>query len=327
MITTPRQYRSAPPPPPPDEDYWAALLAQEEEEAENLAYAEEGTWTKEIDFKKTLVDDTRQLAKVDDWKLAEQAYAGDLTLDLMVVGYNKGGLLVEWNSLRGFVPSSQLVENLGRADTNLHHPLAKYVGQRIALRIIELSREQNRLILSERAAQVSSGTRANILHTLKPHQQYRGIVTNVCNFGVFVDLGGVEGLIHISELSWGRVEHPAEILQRGQEVTVYIMDVTPDRGRIALSLKRLQPDPWLTVEKRYHVGQHVEATITSVVDFGAFAALEEGLEGLIHISELAEGHFLHPRNVVREGERVRVRILNIDNHARRVGLSLRTREF
>jgi len=149
-------------------------------------------------------------------------------------------------------------------------------------------------------------------------------VTNLCDFGAFVDLGGVEGLIHISELSWGRVEHPRDVLRRGERVKVYVIDVQPEQGRIALSLKRLQPDPWATMAQRYRVRQIVEGVITNVVDFGAFARVEEGLEGLIHISELAEGNFLHPRNVVREGERVRV--LSVDGSSRRLSLSLRRLE-
>ena len=158
---------------------------------------------------------------------------------------------------------------------------------------------------------------------LKPGDIISGCVTNLCDFGAFVDLGGLEGLIHISELSWGRVGHPADTLERGQDIRVYILEVDRDGGRIALSVKRLRPDPWETVQERYQVGEMVEGTITNVVDFGAFACIEEGLEGLIHVSELAEGHFLHPRNVVNEGQKIRARILTIDGVARRLGLSLR----
>jgi len=179
------------------------------------------------------------------------------------------------------------------------------------------------LILSERAAQVEPGARADVLTRIRPGDTCTGQVTNLCDFGVFVDLGGLEGLIHISELSWGRVSHPRDVVKRGDTVTVHVLQVDPEQGRIALSLKRMRPDPWKTVEERYQVGQMVEGVITNVVDFGAFACIEEGLEGLIHVSELAEGHFLHPRNVVREGETVRARILNIDGSARRLGLSLR----
>lgn len=197
------------------------------------------------------------------------------------------------------------------------------MGNSVNLRVIELDRVQNRLILSERAAQVQPGTRAGILKTIREGAISSGQVTNLCDFGVFVDLGGLEGLIHISELSWGRVGHPKDILSRGDTISVYVMHVDQDQGRVALSLKRLHPDPWQTVEQRYKIDQVVEGVITNVVDFGAFACIEEGLEGLIHVSELAEGHFLHPRNVVHEGDMVKARILNIDGNARRLGLSLR----
>jgi small subunit ribosomal protein S1 len=151
----------------------------------------------------------------------------------------------------------------------------------------------------------------------------RGRVTNLCSFGAFVDLGGIEGLIHVSEMSWGRVGHPSDVLRIGDEVEVYVINVNREEKKIGLSLKRLQPDPWATVEERYQVGQLVQGTITNVVSFGAFARIEEGVEGLIHISELAEGNFLHPRNVVKEGDVVTARILNIDSANHRLGLSLR----
>lgn len=324
MSNAPRQYKSTPPP-APDEYYWAALLAQDEEEFEDAAYADESEWAEsEVVPHLPPKAATPYHGELNDWDEAEEAYNNDLSLHLTVVGYNKGGLLVEWNSLRGFVPASQLVDNLDDSGAHFPNVLEQYIDQQLKLRVIEINQEYNRLILSERAAQVSPGTRATTLNTLQPGSCCCGTVTNICDFGVFVDLGGVEGLVHISEISWGRVEHPSEVLRRGQQIDVYIMDVTPEKGRIALSIKRLQPDPWITVEDRYHVGEQVEGIITTVVDFGAFAALEEGLEGLIHISELAEGHFLHPRNVVREGDTVSVRILNIDNQARRIGLSLRS---
>jgi len=148
-------------------------------------------------------------------------------------------------------------------------------------------------------------------------------VTRLCDFGAFVDLGGFDGLLHISELSWRHVEHPGEVLDVGQEMEVYILDVDRERKRVALSLKRLEPDPWPLAAEKYEVGQTVEGTVTNVVDFGAFVRVEEGLEGLIHISELGEGNFLHPRNVVQEGDVVKARILNIDPARRRMGLSLR----
>jgi small subunit ribosomal protein S1 len=232
---------------------------------------------------------------------------------------------VEWSSLHGFVPASQLIDfpvttnSFARRDA-----LSERVGERLLLRVIELSEEQNRFILSERAARAMPGERADLLTRLRTGDTTSGHITNLCDFGAFVDLGGVEGLIHISELSWGRVGHPSDILQRGQLVEVYVLEVNKDAGRIALSLKRLHPDPWETVSQRYTIGEMVDGIITNVVDFGAFARIEEGLEGLIHVSELAEGHFLHPRNVVQEGQQISARILSIDGRARRLGLTLRS---
>lgn len=324
MTSPPRRYHSAPPPPPPDEYYWSALLAQEEEAIDERTSAEEIVASSNEVNQPYLADSYATFAgNLEDWQLALQHYDHDETVILRVTGFNKGGLLVDWNSLRGFVPTSQLVEDVHSYGRSLTEAMESYVGCDLSLRVIEIEPDQNRLILSERAAQVSPGTRASVFKILVPGMSTVGTVTNVCDFGVFVDLGGVEGLIHISELSWGRVEHPSNILKRDQRISVYIMEVSPDEGRVALSLKRLKPDPWKEVSSRYRVGEEVEAVITSIVDFGAFAALEEGLEGLIHVSEMAEGHFLHPRNVVSEGQKVRVRILNIDNRARRIGLSLR----
>jgi small subunit ribosomal protein S1 len=200
--------------------------------------------------------------------------------------------------------------------------LARHVGRSLTVRLIEVDRSQNRLVFSERATQ-SEMTPAAILASLRPGDTCQGIVTNLTAFGAFVDLGGVEGLVHISELSWDRIRSPSDILKPGQEVEVQVLGVNPDEGRIALSLKRLRPNPWLGVERRYRVGQFLEGRVTNVVSFGAFVRLEEGVEGLIHISELAEGSLLHPRNVVHEGDVVRVRVLNVDPVKQRLGLSLR----
>jgi small subunit ribosomal protein S1 len=311
------------PPPPPDESYWAALLREGEISASGPQRPNGSDWDS-FDASMSTTSVARPDQENKDWDAVEKVFDGDQTIELAVVGYNRGGLLVEWGSLRGFVPASQLVDFPSTVDPqNKRNELTMRIGQRLVLRVIELERVQNRLILSERAAQVQPGTRASVLESLRRGDICEGRVTNLCDFGAFVDLGGLEGLIHISELSWGRVGHPRDLLTRGDTIKVFVMEVNQDRGRVALSLKRLQPDPWETVEQRYHVGQMVEGVITNVVDFGAFACVEEGLEGLIHVSELAEGHFLHPRNVVQEGEHVRARILNIDGHARRLGLSLR----
>lgn len=313
-----------------DESYWAALLNDDENLVSEAAFhfLERPVTVIRLHSGSDITapaDNRLNANNTISWANLRSVYERDETIELRVIGCNRGGLLVEYAHLRGFVPASQLISFPN--STNLHvrrKALLDRVGQKILLRIIEINEEQNRLILSERAAQAQPGERASLFDRLKAGDKVQGLVTNLCDFGAFVDLGGLEGLIHISELSWGRVSHPSDILKRGQRVQAYVLDVNKDAGRIALSIKRLTPDPWQTVHQRYAIGQVVFATITSVVDFGAFARIEEGLEGLIHVSELAEGQFLHPRNVVMEGQIVQARILSIDGHARRLGLSLRT---
>lgn len=327
MTTNVQRRDHTPAPPTLDEGYWAALL-QEGEFSEAVAEHVNGA-AAETHF----VDDTQnQLPlsdasveiKQSDWETMRRIMNDDQSVELQVVGFNRGGLLVEWNSLRGFVPASQLVDFPATSNTYVRRKaLSERIGEVLTLRIIELNEEQNRLILSQRAAQAQPGERADLLTRLRAGDVTGGHITNLCDFGAFVDLGGVEGLLHISELSWGRVGHPSDLLQRGQFVQVYVLEVNKDAGRVALSLKRLNPDPWETVSQRYTIGETVQGVITNVVDFGAFARIEEGLEGLIHVSELAEGHFLHPRNVVQEGQQITARILSIDGRARRLGLTLR----
>lgn len=307
-----------------DEGYWSALLNEGEYSGSAGEPSEiDNSEDDSRDYRTSLAYERPLSNPTDDWDEIEDIMRQDQTLELHVVGHNRGGLLVEWHSLRGFVPASQLVDQSSQSARPQRLHLDDYLGQALLLRVIELDRSKSRLILSERAARAHSGARAEILRSLRANDTVEGIVTNLCEFGAFVDLGGVEGLIHISELSWGRVGHPEDVLKRDQHVRVFVLDVDPTQARIALSLKRLYPDPWLTVADRYKIGEIVEGKITNVVDFGAFACIEEGLEGLIHFSELAEGHFLHPRNVVSEGDHVRARILSIDGRSRRLGLSLR----
>lgn len=268
-----------------------------------------------------------ELAQLDpetrDWRRAEVGFEKNTDYDLEVTGYNRGGLLLKFHGLTGFVPASQLIGPTHLTnEARRQEMLSTRVGSTICVRVIELDRERSRLIFSERVAQEESKS-DDVLTRLRAEDTCTGVVSNICHFGVFVDLGGVEGLIHISELSWGRVGHPDDVLSLGQPVTVYVMDVDRPNRKVALSLKRMTPDPWNRVEERYHIGQLVDGVITNVVGFGAFVRLEEGLEGLIHISELAEGSFLHPRNVVQEDATVTVRVLSIDPDNRRLALSLR----
>ncbi len=259
-----------------------------------------------------------------DWQWIQESLANGEVIDGRVTGYNRGGLLVELNTLQGFVPISHLADFPRRVDARERKAeLASRIGEKLSLRVIEVDREKERLVLSERLSASEGRSADDVWDRICEGDVCRGRVTNLCSFGAFIDLGGVEGLIHISEMSWGRVAHPRDVLRTGEEVEVYVLGVDREQQKIALSLKRLQPNPWNLVEERYKVGQLIEGTITNVVSFGAFARIEEGLEGLIHISELAEGDFLHPRNVVKEGDRVTVRILDIDSTRHRLRLSLR----
>lgn len=263
-----------------------------------------------------------------DWQQAEELLASQDVFEGLVTGFNRGGVIVRVGHVRGFVPASQLS---GRwqaqqdAEGTPEQRWAGLVGQSMQLKVIELDRERNRLILSERAAMrdVRKEQKERLLASLKEGDRLKGVVTSIADFGAFVDLGGADGLIHLSELAWHRIEHPSEVLRLGQTIEVYVMSVDEERKRIALSLRRLTPEPWSTIEKQYAIGQVVEATITRLTAFGAFAKIDDTLEGLIHISEMADYRINHPKEILHEGDRVPVRIIRIDPGRRRIGLSLR----
>lgn len=324
---------------PLEEEYWLALL-QQEEHAIGVSPLSAGDFLGPETEVGSLSDretppgndpEMRDAPSVETlllatptWELAEACLCDGQVLTLPVVGYNRGGLLIDWNGWQGFVPASQLFTLPAHLEgPDRMNELASRVGEKLELKIIELDQERNRLIFSEKAAVPQEDLIERLLNDICAGDIRRGRVTNLCSFGVFVDLGGVEGLIHISELSWGRVAHPSDVLHVSQEIETYVLNVNREQKRIGLSLKRLQPDPWSAVEERYTEGQLVQGIVTNVVSFGAFVRVEEGLEGLIHVSELAEGDFMHPRNVVKEGSTVTVRILNIDSANHRLGLSLR----
>ncbi len=268
------------------------------------------------------------------WREAEEHFNSGAIIETPVVDCNRGGLIVDMG-IRGFVPISQ-IQDLRReelipagegqsADDATLEKLQQMVGRRLPVKIIEINRARNRLIVSERAAaQELRGQRKEaLLSELHPGEVRRGRVTSLTDFGAFVDLGGADGLVHISEMSWTRIGHPREVLQVGQEVDVAVLHVDPDTKKIALSLKQAQPDPWTELVSNLTVGQVVPATITKLAKFGAFARLDGGVEGLIHISELADQHVATPGQVVREGEAVEVKITAIDVARRRLGLSLK----
>jgi small subunit ribosomal protein S1 len=309
-----------------DDSYWQALLAQEESMVEPIISPEPNDlpWSEIRLNGHGHSTTTPQRTSENPWQIAQKAFDADEVLELEVTGYNKGGLLVYWNGLQGFIPASQLVNfPQFHYEAERTRALKKWLKRVLKLKIVELNARTNRLIFSERAAGVKAEEREQLFEDICPGDQLDGVVTNLTKFGAFVDLGGAEGLIHISELSWSRVMHPSDIVQPSQQISVMVMNVDRDKNRIALSMKRLKDDPWRGVEKRYKPGQLVTGTVNNVVNFGAFVQLEDELEGLIHISELAEGSFLHPRNVVRKGQEVTTRILTVDGPAKRLALSLR----
>jgi small subunit ribosomal protein S1 len=263
------------------------------------------------------------------WRIAEEQYKNNELLKAKVIDYNKGGLIVDVAGIRGFVPISQIL-NLKREEVaaggenqETAAKLASMKDKELQLKIIEINRARNRLILSERLAvqEWRQRRREELLDELKPGEVRKGVVSNLANFGAFVDLGGADGLVHISQLAWSRVNHPSEVLHVGQEVEVQVLSVDKDKKKIALSIKRAEVDPWTTVEQRYTPGQVVTGTVTKIAPFGAFARIEDGIEGLIHLSELQPG--TDPKSILHEGAQLQLRILRIDAERRRLGLSLR----
>ena len=261
---------------------------------------------------------------IADWGQVKDLYSRDQIVNLRVTGHNRGGLLVEGDGLFGFVPFSHLIELAGKTELpDRDASLESYMGRTLNLKVIECVPEDGRVVFSERAALAEPGQRANLFNAISAGQRISGQVTNITDFGVFVDLGGVEGLIHISELSWGRVIHPNQIVHLNQTLEVQVLDLAPERCRVALSLKRLFPNPWENAETSFPVGAVVPATVTSIVSYGAFARLEAGVEGLIHASEISLQPGQPVKDTLTEGQPVTVRILHVDAAHQRMGLSLR----
>ncbi|GAB4529937.1 MAG: S1 RNA-binding domain-containing protein [Anaerolineae bacterium] len=267
------------------------------------------------------------LAQIEqDWKRAEEYLESKEIHQEKVIGYNKGGLVVPFGRIRAFVPASQIAGFPRRLSPNQRlERLSQQVGREIIGRIIEVDRKRKRLIMSEQAAQAEwrERKRSEIIDSLVEGQVVRGEVTSLANFGAFVDLGGTDGLIHISELAWHRVRHPREVVQVGDKVDVYVLKLDRANRRIGLSLRRLQPDPWSLVDTKYFIDQRVVGRVTNITDFGAFAHLEDGIEGLIHISELSDEEISHPSQVVKRGEEYLLEIIKIEPERQRIGLSLK----
>ena len=316
---------------PMDDTWWSTLLAEEDRYTASVhkprprpsASVPSSVPVTEKDRKDADSRPAKTGGKVN-WNHAQALYVRDEVVRLRVLGTNRGGLLVTGSDVHGFVPVSHLVDIPADISTaEREQLLGAYVGRLLPLKIIECDPDRGRLIFSQRAALAGDGQRNLLLDQLQDGARTRGVVTNITNFGAFVDLGGVEGLIHISELSWGRVQHPEEAVHVGDEVETVVLSLDKDNCRVALSLKRLFPNPWETAAERYFPGLVVEATITSVVPFGAFARVEQGLDGLIHASGMqidqADGK---PADLLREGQIVKVRVLHVDAKRQRLGLCL-----
>ena len=277
------------------------------------------------------------------WRVLEKALEMGSSLEGTVAGFNRGGAIVEVEGVQGFVPMSQLVtvgrsggEDAGAAEGEtgetgeepVKDPRDEDIGKVLQLKLLEVNRGRNRAILSERQAlqEQRDEQKARLIEELTEGEVRHGKVTGISSFGAFVDLGGADGLIHVSEFSWSPIRAPEDVVKIGEELDVYVLRVDAENKKIALSLRRLQPEPWETIEQRYKVGDLVDATVTKLTNFGAFARVEgvEGsVEGLIHISELSSRMIGHPREVVSEGEAVKVKVLRIEPERRRLGLSLK----
>jgi small subunit ribosomal protein S1 len=264
----------------------------------------------------------------EDWERAQALEKTQDVLECRVIGYNRGGVLTRLGALRGFVPASQLTSVRQRGNNRSEDMLRGMVGKKIKAKVIEVDRSRNRLILSQRAAEreARAAMRTELMDSLGEGDVIEGTVVNLADFGAFVDIGGMEGLVHISELSWKRQIKPSDIVGVGDHIEVMVINVDEKRGRVGLSLKRLEPDPWTTLEERYQVGQLVEAVVTKVTDYGAFARLtndEYDFEGLIHISEMAQDRIEHPNEIVHRGQVVTARIIRLAPDQKQIGLSLK----
>ena len=261
-----------------------------------------------------------------DWLDAQQAMERGDMIEAKVSSHNAGGLEVIFGKLRGFVPASHISTlPRGASADERKTLLAEYVGQTIPVKIVEVDRKRRRLIMSERAAhrRWQREHRKQLLEEIQVGEVRQGIVRSLAEFGAFIDLGGADGLIHISELAWFPVTHPSEVIKPGQRIDVKVLRIDKGRERIGLSYKRTQPDPWSRVQEDYIVGELVESVVTRVNDFGAFVRLRTGVEGLLHVSEMADIRPDHPQSLVGPGDLLLLRVLRVEPERRRIGLSLR----
>src|SRR5690349_14694220 len=269
------------------------------------------------------------------WRAMQEQFEAGAIIEAPVIDHNKGGLIVDCG-IRGFVPISQIVDFPRRpqndqprdAAQEIAEKLQPFVGRKLRLKILEVNRKANRLILSEKVAlyEERREKRDELFSSLQVGQKVTGTVRSIAPFGVFIDLGGIDGLVHKSELSWNKVNNPEAGYQVGEEVEAEVIDINHERGRISLSIRRLQPDPWHSTVADFKVGDIIDGTVTKLVNFGAFVRVRDGLEGLIHISELSHQRVAHPGDVVHEGQTLKLKIISLDSERHRLGLSLKQAE-
>lgn len=267
-----------------------------------------------------------QAKQNEDWLRAEELMNADEVWAGQVADANRGGLIVPFGNLRGFIPASHVVDlPRGLSEDERKDYLVNMIGQDISCKVIEVNRRRRRLVLSQREADrvLRDANKDELLDQLSEGETRRGVVSGLRDFGAFVDLGGADGLIHISELAWHRVKHPREILNVGDKIDVYVLRLDQEGRRIGLSLKRLQPNPWSQVDEMYHVGQLVEGVISRVTQFGAFVSLEPGIEALLHASQISDPAPADPTLLLRENQTITARIISIEPHRQRLGLSIR----
>ena len=303
-----------------DEGWWESVLAEEHQHNPPRLLQ---VSMKSKPAPQVSAEQSQVIQAVDTtWNMIEELYTNDRIIGMKVTGHNRGGLLVEGDELSGFIPFSHLIDLSGKEHEADRDTLEIYIGKTLNVKVIEYVPEDRRVVFSERAALAEPGRRAELFHELQTGSHLKGIVTNITDFGVFVDLGGVEGLIHISELSWGRVSHPNQIVKLGDEINVQVLDISAERCRVALSLKRITSNPWERASTDFPVGSIHNAVITNVVSYGAFARIEAGVEGLIHASEMLLEPNQTPREIFFDGQELKARILHVDPAHQRMGLSL-----
>lgn len=273
-----------------------------------------------------LILSVSQARQSEDWVKAEELMESTEVWEGFVQDANRGGLIVPFGNLRGFVPASHVMDlPRGLNENDRKNYMTNLIGKQVSVKVIEVNRKRRRLVLSQRDAQRGrrDSRKESLLGELKEGEVRQGVVSGLRDFGAFVDLGGADGLIHISELAWYRVKHPREVLAVGDEVEVYVLRLDQDGKRIGLSLKRLQPNPWAMVDEMYHVGQLIEGEVSRVAQFGAFVSLKPGIEALLHTSQMAEPPPEDPTGLLGEGQHLLMRIITIEAHRQRLGLSLK----